>query len=151
MTAAGCPFCPPEVLRTTFRTAPGFRALVNLKPILPGHSLVVPERHVVRLLELDETETAALAAFARRVSALVMRAFAATGVNWTVQDGPEAGQTVMHLHLHLVPRFPGDLPEPGSWYPALRAVREERSDVRPPLSGEELDVIVRRLRSAADP
>lgn len=148
MTGSGCPFCPPAALRTTFRTTPGFRALVNLKPILPGHSLVMPERHVERLLDLDEAEAAGMAAFAHRISAVLVDAFAATGIDWTLQDGAAAGQTVMHLHLHLIPRFEGDLPRPGDWYPALRAVREGSSEVRPPLDGEELDLIVHRLRSA---
>jgi bis(5'-adenosyl)-triphosphatase len=144
-----CPFCPPAVPRSTFDAVPGCRALVNLKPILPGHSLIVPRRHVERLLDMDEAEVAALAGFARRISALLVDAFSATGIDWTLQDGAVAGQTVMHLHLHLIPRWEGDLPRPGDWYPALRAVREGSSEARPPLDDDALDIIVRRLRSAA--
>lgn len=144
-----CPFCPPEVDRTVFAEADGFRALVNLRPILPGHGLVVPARHVERLMELEPDEAAVLARVARSISGRLMRVFRASGIDWTLQDGAEAGQTVMHLHLHLIPRWPRDFPEPGDWYPALRAVQEGGSDGRPPLGEADLEVIRRRLHSAA--
>ncbi|HEX6141626.1 MAG TPA: HIT domain-containing protein [Geminicoccaceae bacterium] len=133
----------------TFASAPGIRALINLKPILPGHSLIVPDRHVARLLDLADLEVASLAAFARNVSALLVNVFNAAGMDWTLQDGPEAGQTVMHLHLHLIPRLAGDLPNPGDWYPALRQAQAGGSDVRPALSAAECRTIVARLRAAA--
>lgn len=144
-----CPFCPPAADALTFAGAPGARALLNLKPILPGHCLIVPARHVERLLDLGEGETAALAGFARNVSALLLDTFGATGIDWTLQDGVEAGQTVMHLHLHLIPRYAGDFPDPGDWYPALRASLDVESAARPPLSDPELRTIVDRLREAA--
>jgi bis(5'-adenosyl)-triphosphatase len=140
----GCPFCSPARERVRFTAAPGMAALVNLKPILEGHTLIVPERHADRLLELSPDEVAGLAAFARRVSAFLMDELPASGIDWTLQDGAEAGQTVMHLHLHLIPRRPGDLPTPGDWYEELRA-----SHARPALPETRLDALVRRLRSAA--
>ena len=139
-----CPFCAPARERVRFASAPGVAALVNLKPILQGHSLIVPERHAERLIDLAPDEVAALAAFARRISAFLMEQVRATGIDWTLQDGPEAGQTVMHLHLHLIPRAPADLPEPGGWYPELQA-----SDARPALPEAELCTEVDRLRRAA--
>lgn len=139
-----CPFCPPARHRVLLASAPGGAALLNLKPILPGHSLVVPGRHVERLVDLSPDEVAMLAAFARRVSSFLLAEFGATGIDWSLQDGPEAGQTIMHLHLHLIPRVPGDLPEPGDWYAELRA-----SHARPALPDHELGCAVDGLRRAA--
>lgn len=142
--SASCPFCLPARERVQFANANEAAALVNLKPILPGHSLIVPDRHAARLLDLEPAETGRLFAFAQRISRLLMDEFAADGIDWTVQDGPEAGQTVMHLHVHLIPRSAGDLPSPGEWYPELRA-----SEERPDLSDADLTAVIGRLRTAA--
>ena len=139
-----CPFCLPARERVRFALAPGAVALVNLKPIVRGHSLVVPARHIERLVDLSADEVGHLAAFARRVSALLMDETGASGMDWTLQDGPEAGQTVMHLHIHLIPRAPGDFPSPGDWYSELQA-----SHARPALPDAELQINVDNLRRAA--
>ena len=139
-----CPFCAPARDAVQFARASGGVALANLKPILAGHALIVPERHVERLCDLTPDEVAGLAAFARKISGLLMDEFGASGIDWTLQDGVEAGQTVMHLHLHLIPRVAGDLPSPGDWYAELRA-----SHARPALAEAELHMTVDRLRGAA--
>jgi bis(5'-adenosyl)-triphosphatase len=145
-----CPFCPPSVAAARFAESELSLALCNLRPILPGHSLVVPKRHVARLDELAEDEVADLFRFARRVTALLKRQFGGTGADWTVQDGAAAGQTVDHLHLHVIPRFAGDLPSPGDWWPRLEASRREPPDsaARPALSDDELRALAGRLRAA---
>jgi bis(5'-adenosyl)-triphosphatase len=114
-----CPFCPPAVEPAAFFADGSFLALYNVAPVLPGHVLIVPRRHVRSLLELGDDELAAFVLFARRMTRFLHRVFTADGFDWTVQDGAPAGQTVMHLHLHVIPRIEGDLPDPGDWYPAL--------------------------------
>jgi bis(5'-adenosyl)-triphosphatase len=116
-----CPFCPPAVEPAAFFADERFMALYNVAPVLPGHALIVPRRHVASLLELADDELAAFVLFARRITRFLHRAFTADGFDWTVQDGASAGQTVLHLHLHVIPRVSGDLPDPGDWYPALIA------------------------------
>ena len=146
-----CPFCPPGVTQATFARGAGVLALCNLAPVLPGHSLIVPARHVERLLDLSDDELSALAGFGRRVTEFLMKVFGATGVDWTLQDGAEAGQTVRHLHLHLIPRIPGDLPAPGDWYQRLRQSEAEvtGSERRVRLEPDEMVAVVERLRRAA--
>lgn len=144
MNPATCPFCAPARERVLFARTAGAAALANLKPILHGHALVVPERHVERLAELSAGEMAGLARFAHEVSVVLMAEVGASGIDWTLQDGVEAGQTVMHLHLHLIPRVPRDLPAPGDWYAELQA-----SHARPALPDDELDAVVARLRRVA--
>ena len=130
--------------------SPRFHAVYNISPILPGHSLIVPKRHVASVLELAEDETAEFLQLARSATRLLLAVFEATGFNWTIQESEPAGQTVEHLHLHIIPRKAGDLPQPGDWYPKLLERQAIDSAQRPRLSEDELRAIVERLRHAAD-
>ena len=77
----------------------------------PGHTLVMPRRHVGRVLDLTETEYGALFSVAR---AQLRRLEAAGPDGYTIgiNDGPAAGQSVPHVHLHLIPRRHGDTAQP---------------------------------------
>ncbi len=79
-------------------------AFMDLYPIRPGHLLVIPRRHAVQLHELAAPEQAHLFAVAMRL--LVAQRASGLGVaaNLLVSDGPEAGQHVAHVHIHLIPR-----------------------------------------------
>ncbi|KAK7712937.1 Dinucleoside triphosphate hydrolase [Diaporthe eres] len=105
-----------------FLTTPHSFALVNLKPLLPGHVLVCPSRPHKRLTDLSPPEVTDLFATVQRVERMLARhyfpsekaqttpsATAAPGgsFNIAVQDGPEAGQTVAHVHVHVIPRVRG--------------------------------------------
>ena len=89
------------------RTSLSF-ALVNLKPLVPGHVLVCPNRPIPRFADLIQPEMTDLFITAQRVSTMIQRAFNASAVNIAVQDGKEAGQTVAHVHVHVIPRRKGD-------------------------------------------
>lgn len=148
MTGGACPFCGSEAQRYAFAADRGFRAIYNVAPILPGHVLVVPRRHVASLMELDEHEMGGFFSFARRVTRFVQSEFKASGFDWSLQEGVEAGQSVAHLHLHVIPRHKGDLPDPGDWYPRLVASRSARIDdaERPRLTDGERMKIVSHLK-----
>ena len=80
-------------------------AFMDLYPIRPGHLLVMPRRHAVHLRDLSAPEQARLFALAMRVlAALRASGLAPDAANLLVNDGPEAGQHVPHVHIHLVPR-----------------------------------------------
>jgi bis(5'-adenosyl)-triphosphatase len=147
-----CPFCALQPEVTAFRFDDRFLALYNIAPVLPGHALVIPRRHVVSVLALSADELAGFFVFAREITRFLGRAFAADGFDWTVQDGPSAGQTVLHLHLHIIPRHIGDLPEPGDWYPALMASEAAQIDsrTRPRLTPAEHAQVTAHLRKLAD-
>jgi bis(5'-adenosyl)-triphosphatase len=151
-----CPFDGERVDNVMFATNDQFGAVYNVSPILPGHSLVIPRKHVERVFDLSDEELAGFVIFARRVTKLLLDVFHGRGFDWTIQDGEAAGQTVPHIHLHIIPRVDGDLHDPGDWYPRLELARQRS------LSQSQLDsrdrsettcddrlVIVERLRSEA--
>lgn len=84
-------------------------AFVNIKPVLPGHMLVAPHRSAARMSDLTPAEVSDLFVLVQRVSNVVQKQFSSSSVTVAVQDGPDAGQTVKHVHVHIIPRRSGDL------------------------------------------
>jgi len=101
-------------------------------PISPGHTLVVPKRHVASLFETTPDEERALLAALRRAREALLRESPPPGrdrspdaFNIGVNDGPAAGQTVAHLHIHFIPRWEGDVPDPRG---GIRWIFPEKAD-----------------------
>lgn len=86
---------------------------MNLKPILPGHVLVSPRRCVPRVSDLTPDETADLFLTVRKVGKMVERVYNASSLNIAIQDGVDAGQSVPHVHTHIIPRRKADLDHRG--------------------------------------
>jgi histidine triad (HIT) family protein len=74
----------------------------------PGHTLVVPRRHIADVFDLDDGSGAALMSATKKVALGLRNAFGAEGVNVTIANGEAAGQEVFHLHIHVYPRRKGD-------------------------------------------
>lgn len=84
-------------------------ALVNLKPLVPGHVLVVPFRtEVLRFADLTPEESVDYMNTLQVIHKLILKAYKADSMNLAIQDGPESGQSVPHLHTHIIPRFKKD-------------------------------------------
>ncbi|KAI3421103.1 Nitrilase and fragile histidine triad fusion protein NitFhit [Globodera pallida] len=83
-------------------------AFVNLKPLVPGHVLVSPLRTASRLTELSDQETADLFVVAKNVQKMLESIYGTDSFTQCVQDGPHAGQTVKHVHVHVLPRTDND-------------------------------------------
>lgn len=84
-------------------------AILDIHPINAGHSLVIPRRHAVSVMELTFEERAQLMDVGARVAAAFGGAgIRAEGFNLFLADGEAAGQDVFHAHLHVIPRFEGD-------------------------------------------
>ena len=81
-------------------------------PVSPGHSLVIPKRHIGSFFEATHTERCALLELLDQAKTAADAEFGPAGYNVGINDGPSAGQTVLHLHVHLVPRFEADVPDP---------------------------------------
>ncbi|MGH3853419.1 MAG: HIT family protein [Pseudonocardiaceae bacterium] len=150
-----CPFDHPRIRAVEYAGNDDFAAIYDIAPILPGHTLIVPRRHVARVGLLDDDETCRFFAFAHKITRFLVAHFEAEGFDWAIQDGVSAGQTVGHVHLHVIPRWPGDLPSPGDWYSRLQLPVSTSphgaggSDMRPRLSEADLRKIVTSLRTAA--
>ncbi len=146
-----CPFCSSEIKENTFFESANFLAIYNVAPILPGHSLVIPKLHITSFMELTENELFEIVSFSRKTIKILSLAFETTAFNWTIQEKEEAGQTIAHMHIHIVPRIPRDLPNPGDWHTKLKHNIESviDSDLRPNVPPHELKSIVLRLRSFA--
>ena len=83
-------------------------AFLDIGPLVPGHALVVPKAHHRAVTEAPDDLLAHLLSVARRIAAAQKSALGATGVNVITNDGESAGQTVPHLHFHVVPQYEND-------------------------------------------
>ncbi|KAF7176851.1 hypothetical protein CNMCM7691_004135 [Aspergillus felis] len=113
-----------------FHLTPLSFALVNLKPILPGHVLVSPRRRVPRVADLTAAETTDLFLTVQRVGKMVERVYGASSLNIAVQDGPDAGQSVAHVHAHIIPRKRADLDHRGGTDAVYDLLDGEEGDLR---------------------
>lgn len=106
-----CPFCALPASRIlaaddlTLTVRDGY-------PVSPGHTLVIAKRHVASLFETTVAERRALWEALRRAREQLDVELGPAGYNVGVNDGAAAGQTVMHLHVHLIPRYKGDVNDP---------------------------------------
>ena len=83
-------------------------AFMDAMPQSPGHALVIPKQPVADIFEIDRDALAALIETTWRVAKAVRRAFSPGGVMVTQLNGADAGQTVFHLHFHVIPRYAGE-------------------------------------------
>lgn len=111
-------FGPFEVTKQVFLTTPHSYGLVNLKPLLPGHILICPLKPHRRLLDLSPAETTDLFTTVQLAQKLLAKLYFPnpsdlTSGSFTValQDGIDAGQTIPHVHVHIIPRMKGDMGE----------------------------------------
>ncbi len=106
-----CPFCtlPPE--RILARNEHG-GVLRDFYPVSPGHTLVIPWRHVGSFFDLTPEEQAGLMALVESAKGALDAELRPDAYNLGLNDGPAAGQTVPHCHLHLIPRYAGDVEDP---------------------------------------
>lgn len=131
-----CLFCKTKDQERAFCETENFKAIYNIAPILPGHSLILPKNHIQSIFELTEKELFEMFQLARRVTTGLKTYFNCDGSDWTIQDGESAGQTIQHLHLHIIPRFPFDLPGENEWYDFII---ENEKDLKDSNSRKKLD------------
>ena len=104
-----CVFCDLLGIGALVRRGDHFGAFFDSYPLSPGHLLIVPLRHLESFFDFNKAEAAELYSFVAGCKGVLDRQFEPSGYNLGVNDGRAAGQTVMHTHLHLIPRYPGDV------------------------------------------
>lgn len=105
------PFCTKELFsKTIFYESKYFMALYDIKPVVRGHTLIVPKRHILDFLELSSEESIDLHKVFGHVIPKVLSIYGATENSYdlTSQIGHYSGRTVAHLHIHIVPRSKND-------------------------------------------
>jgi diadenosine tetraphosphate (Ap4A) HIT family hydrolase len=110
-TVPACPFCAPGPDKVAIEGVLA-RALWDGFPINPGHILIVPHRHVASWFDATGAERDEILRLADAARLLVNELHAPDAFNLGINDGPAAGQTIAHLHLHLIPRYRGDAADP---------------------------------------
>jgi len=124
MTDKACPFCTLPTSRILGQNAYAIWFRDGF-PVSTGHSLVVPRRHVGSFFEIDEQERSAMLELLDQAKAMAQQEFQPDGYNIGINDGAAAGQTVPHLHIHLIPRFDGDCADPRG---GVRWIIPEKAD-----------------------
>jgi len=81
-------------------------------PVSPGHLEVIPKRHVVSFFELSPEEVLGIHILLKEVQTLVAEKYEPDGYTIGVNEGESAGRTIHHVHIHLIPRHIGDVPDP---------------------------------------
>lgn len=85
-----------------------FRAVLDIAPAAKGHVLILPKKHMANLFEIDADVAAKALGVASRIAAAQKKALGCDGINLLQNNGEAAGQSVFHLHIHLIPRYNGD-------------------------------------------
>ncbi len=106
-----CAFCELPLERIVLSNQQGV-VVRDAYPITQGHTLIIPCRHVGSFFDIDVKERDALLALLEEAKRRLDREFNPDGFNVGINDGPAAGQTVAHLHVHLIPRYNGDRADP---------------------------------------
>ena len=106
-----CPFCTLPASRIVKENDHAL-LIRDAYPVSPGHSLVIPKRHIGSWFEASAEERNAMLALIDDTKAMIDKELAPDSYNIGINDGSAAGQTVPHLHMHLIPRFQGDVPDP---------------------------------------
>jgi len=104
---APCPFCALPQARVLLRNDAAI-AIRDAYPVAPGHTLVIPLRHVPSFFDTTAEERGAMLDLLDEAKKQLQSEFGPAGYNIGINDGAAAGQTVGHLHVHLIPRYHGD-------------------------------------------
>ena len=107
-----CPFCNVEPEREIIASSSFSMAFFDGFPVSPGHVLIIPRRHVASFFELTLEERIDMLNLADDVKRIVDDKFHPDGYNIGVNIGEAAGQSIFHVHMHLIPRYSGDVPNP---------------------------------------
>ncbi|MFC1545203.1 HIT family protein [Gemmatimonadota bacterium] len=106
-----CPFCeisPDQIVLSSS----DHLAIRDSFPVSNGHMLVIPKRHVSSVTQLVDAEASAFFELMYKALEYVCDELKCDGVNIGINEGRAAGQTIMHLHMHIIPRYQGDVPDP---------------------------------------
>lgn len=107
-----CPFCNPETDRELIVESATAYAIFDKFPVNEGHALIIPKRHCSNYFELTFKEQSACMFMLNEVKKILQKRFNPDGFNVGININEVAGQTIPHVHIHLIPRYKGDVENP---------------------------------------
>lgn len=131
-----CTFCKivrGEIPSTKIYEDEQTLAFLDIEPLHPGHTLVIPKKHASDVFEIEEEEWVAIMKTARKVAHAIGESLGAHGVNVDTNNREAAGQVVFHSHVHVIPRYDND------GFPHWKGKR---------YSGDEAAVTAEKIRKA---
>ena len=141
-----CPFCKisrREIQVMAVDTNDGALAFLDINPVAPGHTLVIPKKHAATLLDMDDEAVKSLFSLVKGVAGKIKAGLECDGFSIGINHGQAAGQAVPHVHVHVIPRFKDD--KGGSMHSivmnkpkeGLDAVFRKITRAEPPVKAEE--------------
>jgi bis(5'-adenosyl)-triphosphatase len=141
-----CPFCIRDELVIIFESA-FFLAICNKFPIVEGHSLIIPKRHLEGFMDLNSDDWSDLRGISRRLIQSLLSEYETDSFDYALQQGVPAGGSIKHLHFHTIPRRGKDFTLPGDWYPELvRQQIDPAQRKRTELDLEQMQGLATRIR-----
>jgi len=119
-----CPFCGMDSSGFILSNSHAI-AIYDGFPVSPGHCLIIPKRHIASFFDATKAEQSALFDLVSKMQEILKNDRNPDGFNIGINVGEAAGQTVMHLHIHLIPRYAGDQPDPRG---GVRWIFPEKAD-----------------------
>ncbi len=147
-----CPFCDPAILqKQCFFDRGRFLALYSIKPFLPGHSLVVPKRHITSLNDASTDEKAELVDFINDTASIALRYAGAHDYDLNMQQGEVAGREVEHAHIHIIPRREDDVFSRAriDWFIKFVERGKYRDEYSTNLTDQQVSEIVKEMKTVA--
>ena len=111
MKDENCIFCKilaGEIPSTAVYEDDDFKASLDVNPAARGHVIILPKNHAANIYELPDEDASKIMIVAKKIATAIEKAYHCDGVNILQNNGEAAGQTVFHLHVHVIPRFKGD-------------------------------------------
>ena len=111
MRDENCIFCKilaGEIPSTAVYEDDDFKAILDVSPAARGHVIILPKNHAANIYELPDEDASKIMVVAKKIATAIEKAYHCDGVNILQNNGEAAGQTVFHLHVHVIPRFKGD-------------------------------------------
>lgn len=119
MKDSNCIFCKiaaGEIPSSTIYEDDDFRVILDLGPASEGHALILPKNHFKDVCEFDKDTAAKVLPLAAKIGEGMKKALGCAGFNLVQNNGTEAGQTVFHFHMHVIPRYENG-PDMVTWVP----------------------------------
>ncbi len=130
MKEKDCIFCMlanGDIPTTAVYEDEDFKVILDASPAAKGHALILPKEHFTNLYELDDTVASRVLVVAKKVITELTEKLGCSGYNIVQNNGVDAGQTVFHYHMHLIPRHKND--GIGITWEPLQLTEEEKADV----------------------